>query len=184
MVQTFTLTVNRRPRSVVTEPDRSLLDVLRHEMGLVGPRFGCGTATCGACFVLVDAGAAGRAAAEPRDGGSAPGTVVPSCDRPMWSVDGASVTTVEGLPGLEAGAGRRDDGALHRAQQAVLDEQAGQCAYCLSGILVSAAALLAENPRPSEHDVAEALDRHLCRCGVHPRVVRAVVRAGRAPEPS
>lgn len=152
MAETFTLTVNGVERDVTCAPDRSLLSVLRGELGLVGSRFGCGVGMCGACFVLLK------------------GKPVPSCDTPMWSVAGSEVTTVEGIGG---------DAALHPVQQAFLDEQAAQCGYCTSGILVSAAALLAENPAPDEDQVAAALDRNLCRCGVHGRVVRAVVRAGR-----
>jgi nicotinate dehydrogenase subunit A len=110
---------------------------------------------CGACVVLLD------------------GRPVPSCDTPLWSVAGREVTTVEGLA-----AG----GALHPVQEAFLAEQAGQCGYCLSGILVTAAALLAENPHPDERTVAAALDRHLCRCGAHRRMIRAVLRAGAAPD--
>lgn len=151
MEQTFTLTVNGESHTVTTEPGRSLLDVLRNDLELRGSRFGCGVGLCGACFVLVD------------------GRSVPACDTPMSQADGRSVTTVEGL-----GA----DGTLHRVQQAFLAQQAAQCAYCISGMLVTAAALVAENPSPDEHDVRAALDRHLCRCGVHPRVVRAVVDAG------
>jgi nicotinate dehydrogenase subunit A len=150
--QTFRLTVNGQARAVEAEPDTSLLLVLRNELDLKGARFGCGVGQCGACVVQVD------------------GAVIASCETPMWAVEGKSVVTVEGLaPGED----------LHRVQRAVLEEQAGQCGYCLSGILVSAAALLDRDPRPGEHAVVEALDRHLCRCGVQRRIVRAVVRAGR-----
>lgn len=153
MEQTFTLTVNGESRAVTTQPNRPLLDVLRHDLGLKGARFGCGVGLCGACFVLVD------------------GKPVPACDTPMWSADGTAVTTVEGLG---------ESGSLHPVQEAFLTEQAAQCAYCISGILVSAAALLAQSPRPDEAGVREALSRNLCRCGVHARVVRAIVRAGEA----
>ena len=145
------LTVNGTSRQVDADPDTPLLDVLRGDLGLRGARFGCGLGQCGACFVLVD------------------GRAVPACDTPLWSVEGRSVTTVEGLAA---------DG-LHPVQQALLDEQAGQCGFCLSGMVVSAAALLAEQPQPDEATVAAALDRHLCRCGVQRRVIAAVVRAGR-----
>jgi nicotinate dehydrogenase subunit A len=124
--------------------------VLRNDLDLKGTRFGCGTAQCGACFVLLD------------------GHPVPSCDTPLWSAAGKSVTTVEGLG---------EAGGLHPLQQAFLDEQAAQCGYCTSGVLVSAAALLRRNPSPSEDDVRAALDRNLCRCGSHNRMVRAVLRA-------
>lgn len=145
-------TVNGQPVSVTAEPDTPLLYVLRNDLGLVGTRFGCGLGQCGACFVRVD------------------GRVVSSCDTPLWSVADRSVVTVEGLaPG----------GSLHPVQQALLDEQAAQCGFCISGIAVAAAAFLESNPDPSEEEVAEALDRNLCRCGAHRRIIRAVVRAGK-----
>ena len=149
---TVGLTVNGEPREVTAAPDTPLLHVLRNVLGLRGSRFGCGVGLCGACFVLVEDKA------------------VPSCDTPLWSVDGKTVVTVEGLSG---------DGGLHPVQQAVLDEQAAQCAFCISGILVSAAALLAEDPTPDEPAVVAALERNLCRCGVQRRMITAVVRAGR-----
>ena len=145
------LTVNGTPRQVDAAPDTPLLDVLRGDLGLTGARFGCGMGLCGACFVLVD------------------GRPVPACDTPLWSVEGRAVTTVEGLS---------ENGRLHPVQQAVLDEQAGQCAFCVPGMVVSAAALLAEEPRPDEATVAAALDRHLCRCGIQRRMIAAGVRAG------
>ena len=146
----FQLTVNGAQRSVTCEPDTPLLDVLRHDLGLAGPKFGCGMGQCGACFVHVG----GRARS--------------SCDLPVSAV-GSPVTTVEGLPD--------GDGRLHPVQQAFLDEQAAQCGYCTSGMVVAAAALLAGNPAPAERDVREALEPNLCRCGVHGRVVAAVLRA-------
>jgi nicotinate dehydrogenase subunit A len=150
MSQEFELTVNGRRVRVETDPHTSLLHVLRNELDLKGARFGCGVGLCGACFVQLD------------------GQVVASCDTPMWSAEGRTVVTVEGLaPG---------DG-LHRVQQAFIDEQAAQCGYCISGILVSASALLDKNPAPDEQAVIEALDRNLCRCGVQRRVVRAVLKA-------
>jgi nicotinate dehydrogenase subunit A len=151
------LTVNGRPVTVEANPDTPLLTVLRERLELRGSRFGCGLGLCGACNVLVD------------------GTVVASCDTPVWSVEGRSVVTVEGL-----GAQQGREGALHPVQQALLDHQAAQCGFCISGIAVRAAALLEENPRPSADDVAAALDRNLCRCGVQRRIVRAVVAAGEA----
>src|SRR5262249_46280084 len=131
------------------------LDVLRGELGLCGTRFGCGTEQCGACMVLIDG--------EPSF----------SCARSIESSAGKIVTTVEGLS---------SDDVLSPLQQAFLDEQAGQCGYCLSGILISATALLARNPRPSRGEIAAALDRHLCRCGAHNRIMRAVARAGATME--
>jgi nicotinate dehydrogenase subunit A len=144
--------VNGVRRSVAAGPDTPLLYVLRNDLGLVGSRYGCGTGQCGACFVMVD------------------GKAMPSCDAPLWSVAGKKITTVEGL-----GQG----GELHPVQKALLAEQAAQCAYCISGIAVSAAAFLAKNSNPSEQEVREALDRNLCRCGAHNRVVRAVMRAAK-----
>jgi nicotinate dehydrogenase subunit A len=144
------LVVNGRPVRVTSEGSTPLLSVLRNELGLCGSRFGCGTEQCGACMVLID------------------GEASFSCARPVDSVAGKVVITVEGLA-----EGRR----LHPVQQAILEEQAGQCGYCLSGIIMSAAALLQSNPSPSEAEIKLALDRNLCRCGVHNRVVRAVQRA-------
>jgi len=149
--QIFHLTVNGAQVEVEAEPDTPLLSVLRNDLDLYGARFGCGVGLCGACFVRID------------------GAAVPSCDTPMWSVEHKAVVTVEGLA---------DDARLHPVQQALLDEQAAQCGFCIGGIMVSAATLLDDNPRPDEEAVAEALERHLCRCGVQRRIVRAVVRAG------
>jgi len=145
-----TVTVNGVPTTVDSDPDTPLLHVLRTELGLTGPRFGCGVGLCGACFVLID------------------GKAAPACDTPLWAAEGKTVVTVEGLA---------DGDELHPLQQAFLDEQAAQCAFCVSGVLVSAAALLADNPAPTEADVVEALDRNLCRCGVQRRMVTAVLRA-------
>jgi nicotinate dehydrogenase subunit A len=150
LTETFTLTVNGQVHTVRGAPETTLLHALRGELGLVGTRFGCGSGLCGACFVLLD------------------GKPAPSCDIPLWSAAGNLVTTVEGLAPGEA---------LHPVQQAFLSEQAAQCGYCVSGMMVSAAALLAEQPNPDEAAVVGALDRHLCRCGIHPRAVRAVLRA-------
>jgi len=144
------LSVNHKEVQVQAKADTPLLYVLRNDLGLVGSRFGCGSGRCGACFVLVD------------------GRPIASCDLPIWSVEGKQITTVEGIGG---------DGELHPVQKALIEEQAAQCAYCMSGIAVSAAALLATNRRPTEQEVREALDKHLCRCGSHNRVVRAVLRA-------
>jgi len=146
------LEVNGQRRSVSAGPDTPLLYVLRNDLGLVGSRFGCGNGQCGACFVIVE------------------GKAVPSCDTPLWSVAGKKITTVEGLA---------KGGELHPVQKALLAEQAAQCGYCISGIAVAAAAFLADNQNPSEQQVREALDRNLCRCGAHNRVVRAVLRAAK-----
>jgi nicotinate dehydrogenase subunit A len=144
------LTVNGRVREVDAPEDAPLVHVLRNDLGLQGTRFGCGSGDCGACFVLID----GRLAA--------------SCDTPLWSVAGKSITTVEGLGTPES---------PHALQRAFLAEQAGQCGYCISGIEIAAAALLAANPKPSEDEVRAALAKNLCRCGAHNRMVRAVLRA-------
>jgi nicotinate dehydrogenase subunit A len=144
------LTVNGSVRSVDAKPDTALLYVLRNDLGLVGSRFGCGSGQCGACFVLVD------------------GRPMASCDMPVSFAEGKQITTVEGL-----GA----NGELHPVQRALIAEQAAQCAYCMSGIAVAAAALLATTPKPSEQQVRQALDKHLCRCGSHNRVIRAVMKA-------
>lgn len=150
MSERFRFTVNRAPTEVEASRDTPLLYALRNDLGLKGTRFGCGSGQCGACFVLID------------------GHAAPACDTPLWSAAGKSITTVEGLG---------PSGALHPLQEAFLAEQAAQCGFCTSGILISAAALLANNPRPTENEVRAALDRNLCRCGSHNRMVRAVLRA-------
>ena len=144
------LTVNGADHTLACDPDAPLLDVLRAGLGLAGPRFGCGLGLCGACMVIID------------------GKARPSCDYPARAAEGTKVTTVEGLC---------RDGALHAVQQAFLDEQAAQCGYCTSGMIVTAAALLAANPAPTGQEVREALDGNLCRCGTHRRIVAAVLRA-------
>ena len=135
---------------VDADPDRSLLDILRGPLGMTGPHFGCGSDECGACHVIVGDRA------------------VASCDTPLWSVENKEVTTIEGLGSVER---------PHPLQRAFIAEQALQCGYCFPGILMSAAALLMRNPSPTDADVRAALDRNLCRCGSHNRMVRAVLRA-------
>ena len=132
---------------VDVDPDTPLLYVLRNQLGLQGARFGCGVGLCGACFVHVD------------------GVSVPSCDTPIWSLDGKSVVTVEGI-------------SPHPVQQAFVDRQAAQCGYCVTGIVMTAAALLDRDPHPTPATVTAALDRHLCRCGAQQRMVQAIVEAG------
>jgi nicotinate dehydrogenase subunit A len=151
--ETFTLKVNGVDRQVSAEPNASLVYLLRNDLGLKGTRFGCGSGHCGACTVLVD------------------GNAVQSCDTPLWSAVGREITTVEGL-----GTAERP----HPLQQAFLDEQAAQCGYCISGILMSAAALLQRDRDPSDAEIAAALDRNLCRCGTHVRILRAIRRAAAA----
>ncbi|HVY16006.1 MAG TPA: (2Fe-2S)-binding protein [Rhodopila sp.] len=147
---TLALTVNDRPVTVSADPATPLLDVLRNELDLKGTRYGCGLEQCGACMVLID------------------GVAAYSCAREIGTVAGHAVTTIEGL-------GTPD--APHVLQRAFLEEQAGQCGYCLSGIIVSAAALLARNPSPGRAEIVAALDRHLCRCGTHTRIIAAVRKA-------
>jgi nicotinate dehydrogenase subunit A len=135
---------------VDADPDRSLLDILRGPLQMTGPHFGCGAGECGACNVLVDDHA------------------VTACDTPLWSVADKEITTIEGLGSAQA---------PHPLQRAFIAEQALQCGYCVAGILISAAALLKQNSNPSSVEVKAALDRNLCRCGSHNRMVRAVLRA-------
>lgn len=143
-------TLNGQATSLEVDPDRTLLDVLRNTLGLKASRLGCGLGQCGACTVILGDHA------------------VTSCDTPMWSVAGKSVTTLEGL-------GTRD--APHPLQAAFIEEQALQCGYCTSGMLMRAAALLQRDPQPAESDIKAALEGNLCRCGVQNRVVRAVQKA-------
>ena len=146
----ISLTVNGAARSIDAPETTTLLDVLRNRLGLMGTRYGCGLEQCGSCMVLVD------------------GQPAYACTREVGTVADRKVTTVEGL-GTPA--------KPHPLQQAFLDEQAGQCGYCLSGIIMSAKALLDRNPSPSRADIVAALERHLCRCGAHQRILRAVERA-------
>jgi nicotinate dehydrogenase subunit A len=150
---TTSLNVNGRTVSVtVDDPDTPLLYVLRNELGLHGPRFGCGLGQCGACTVHVD------------------GAAVRSCVTALSSVTGR-IVTLEGLG---------TDAAPHPLQQAFVEEQAVQCGYCINGMIMQAAALLERNPKPSEDAVKAELANNLCRCGTHLRIVRAVLRAGTA----
>jgi nicotinate dehydrogenase subunit A len=152
MPERITLKVNGRDSEVAAQPNTPLLYILRNDLGLKGSRFGCGSGHCGACTVLLD------------------GNAVHSCDTPLWSAAGHEITTIEGLGNLTA---------PHPLQRAFIDEQAVQCGYCINGIIMSAAALLAKKPEPTREDIARALDRHLCRCGTHVRVLRAIQRAAR-----
>jgi nicotinate dehydrogenase subunit A len=152
MTQSIRLNVNGVVRSVEADPATPLLYVLRGPLALTAAHFGCGANQCGACNVMVD------------------GAAVAACDTPLWSVADKDITTVEGLG---------SPGQPHPLQQAFIDEQAMQCGYCVSGVLMSAAALLERKPDPSEAEVREALDRNLCRCGAHNRMVRAVLKAAR-----
>lgn len=145
-------TVNGEAVAPEAQDTAMLLDVLRNTLGLTGSRFGCGAGACGSCMVLVD------------------GAAQPSCTLPLWAVADKAVVTIEGLGTLER---------PHPLQTAMLDQQAGQCGYCLAGIIVNAAGLLQTTPTPSEAAIREALDRNLCRCGAHNRIVRAVLQASR-----
>jgi nicotinate dehydrogenase subunit A len=150
MAQDIALTVNGGRVSVSVEAVTPLLDVLRNRLDLKGTRYGCGLEQCGSCTVLLD------------------GEPIYACSREIGTVAGRSITTIEGL-----GTATRP----HPLQRAFLDEQAGQCGYCLAGILMSAKALLDRDPSPTRADIVAALDRHLCRCGAHPRILRAVEKA-------
>ncbi len=150
---TIDLTVNGLAVTVDTAAATPLLDVLRNELDLKGTRYGCGLEQCGTCMVLID------------------GEAAYSCAREIGSVAGRTITTIEGLGTPEA---------PHPLQRAFLEEQAGQCGYCLSGIIISAKALLDKNPRPSRADIVAALDKHLCRCGPHTRIIAAVQNAAGA----
>jgi nicotinate dehydrogenase subunit A len=152
MKESIRLQVNGTERVVEADAAGVLLDVLRGVLGLTGTRFGCGANQCGACNVLID------------------GKAVAACDTPVWFAVGKDIVTVEGLGSPER---------PHPLQTAFIAEQAMQCGYCISGILISAAALLRRNPDPSETEIRAALDGNLCRCGSHNRIVRAVLRAAR-----
>ena len=151
MPKQFDLSVNGKPVSVSLDNEETpLLNVLRNELGLMGTRFGCGLEQCGCCMVLID------------------GVPEKCCTKPLWSVAGKKIVTIEGLGNA---------GKPHPLQQAFIDEQAGQCGYCLAGILISAKALLDKNPKPARAEIAAALDGNICRCGSHNRIMRAVERA-------
>lgn len=146
------VTVNGQARAIDAPETTTLLEALRNYLGLMGTRYGCGLEQCGCCMVLVD------------------GQPVHACTRELGTVAERSVTTVEGL-----GSAAKP----HPIQQAFIDEQAGQCGYCLSGLVISTKALLDRNPRPSRGEIATALDKHLCRCGSHTRILKAVERAAK-----
>jgi len=147
MKRSISFTLNDAAVTVETEETASLLDVLRDELGLTGPRFGCGAGECGTCAVIID------------------GEDRASCMVEAGNVQGRTVVTVEGI-------GNPD--APHPLQTAFIEKQAGQCGYCLSGLIVGAKALLDRNPSPSRDEIAAALAWHLCRCGVHNRVIEAI----------
>ncbi len=147
MPETISMTVNGREETVRAEPQTPLLYVLRNDLGLAGPKFGCGLGQCGACTVHLD------------------GTAIRSCATPVASARGARVTTLEGLP---------QGGALHAVQQAFIDEQAAQCGYCINGWIMTAAAFLEANPDATEAEIRTGLSGLKCRCGTHLAILRAV----------
>jgi len=144
------LKVNGVSRSVTAEPDTPLLYVLRNDFELNGAKYGCGLSQCGACTVLVD------------------GRAVRSCITPISALEASEITTLEGLGSIDK---------PHALQQAFIEEQAAQCGYCINGMIMTAKALLDHTPKPTEHDVREALAGNLCRCGTHNRIVHAILRA-------
>ncbi len=150
MPNELTISVNGKQHTVQAAPDTPLLYVLRNELGLNGPQFGCGLEQCGACMVLVGANA------------------TQSCKMPVSQVGTSAVTTLEGLS---------EDGELHPVQRAFIEEQAAQCGYCTNGMIITTAALLWQNRHPSDAQARAALDGNLCRCGTHLRILRAVQRA-------
>ncbi len=143
----LTIQVNGKSREVQADAETPLLYALRNDLGMIGTRYGCGLGQCGACTVIID------------------GKPVQSCDVPIAAVVGKQITTVEALG---------SDAAMHPLQQAFIAEQAAQCGYCASGILMSAKALLDVNKDPSDADIRKALEGNLCRCGTHSRILRAI----------
>ena len=147
--------VNGARRAVTADADTPLIYILRNDLKLKGTRFGCGQGVCGCCTVLLD------------------GRSVQSCNTPVSAVEGRTVTTIEGLG---------SSSALHPLQEAFIEEQAGQCGYCLTGIIMGAAALLSRNPSPTDAQIRSELDIHLCRCGSYDRILRAIRRANAEDE--
>ena len=148
---TVTLTVNEKQMSISTDPDRSLLDVLREELHLTGTKYGCGEGRCGACSVLMN------------------GERVLSCVTPVAQADKKNITTIEGLAGGDS---------LHPVQQAFLAEGAMQCGYCTPGMVLTAVALLEKNPNPTDEEISKAMNVNLCRCNGYTKILNAVRRAG------
>lgn len=162
MAERFELTVNETGHTVEAEPDSPLLYVLANDLGMQGPRFGCGLAQCGSCSVLID------------------GVETRSCVTPISTIGARAITTLEGLASWYArqrGLDRPPE--LHPMQEAVVEEQAIQCGYCCNGMIVKAAELLARNTSPSVEQIKTAMNGHLCRCGMYPRIVKAVQAAAR-----
>jgi aerobic-type carbon monoxide dehydrogenase small subunit (CoxS/CutS family) len=155
MREEIRVTVNGRPRVLNVESERTLLDCLRHELDLTGTKYGCGEGQCGACCVLLD------------------GQAVASCVMPVSAAAGKQVTTIEGVARGEA---------LHPVQEAFLRHAAFQCGFCTPGMIIAAVALLREHPRPTDAQIREGLERHLCRCCTYPRILAAIRDAARAME--
>ncbi|MBN2476421.1 MAG: (2Fe-2S)-binding protein [Pirellulales bacterium] len=147
---TVKLTVNGQQKAITTDPRRSLLDVLREDLGLTGPKYACGEGRCGACSVLMD------------------GKRVLSCVTPVSKADNTTIVTIEGLA---------KDGSLHPVQEAFLEEGAAQCGYCTGGMILTAVALLQENPHPTDRDIAEGMNGNICRCNGYPKIHGAIRRA-------
>jgi nicotinate dehydrogenase subunit A len=148
----ISLTVNGKSRVVDTDPSTPLLYVLRDDLGLNGPKFGCGLSQCGACTVILD------------------GNTARSCSIPITAARNRKITTLEGLGSVAN---------PHRLQKAFIEEQAAQCGYCMNGIVMTAKVLLDKNPHPTDLQIKQALQSNLCRCGSHLRVIRAIKRAAR-----
>ncbi len=153
MDQTFSFTVNGQKKSVTADPDRPLLEVLREDLQLIGPKLGCGEGQCGACTVLLG------------------GKTVFSCITPLSEAEGQSIVTIEGLSSGDS---------LHPVQEAFLAEGAFQCGYCTPGMIMAAAALLRETPNPSDAEIRSGMEKHICRCCGFPKIQSAVKRAASA----
>ena len=153
MPQPIELQINGQRHSVLADPDVSLLSILRDDLGLTGAKYGCGEGQCGACTVLIG------------------GTARRSCITPISAAVGKSITTIEGL---------EQASRLHPVQQAFLDAEAFQCAYCTSGMIMSSVALLQQNSNPTQSEIEQSLQGNICRCGTHPRILEAVTNAAKA----
>ena len=162
MAEELKIRVNERAETVMVDPDTPLLYVLANDLGLKGPRFGCGLAQCGSCSVLAD------------------GVEIRSCVTLVAAVEGKAITTLEGLPALYARRRRlTETPALHPLQQAMIDEQAPQCGYCYNGMIIKGAELLFQVAEPADADIRQHMNGHLCRCGSYPRVMKAIKLASR-----
>jgi aerobic-type carbon monoxide dehydrogenase small subunit (CoxS/CutS family) len=160
MSEKLSFRLNGQSQTVSVDPDTPLLYVLAGDLALKGPRFGCGLAQCGSCSVLMD------------------GAEIRSCVTPVSAIEGREITTLEGLPdwyAAERKLGKAPD--LHPVQQAMIDEQAIQCGYCYNGMIVKAAELLSQTPKPSDAEIKSHMNGHICRCGTYPRIVKAIKRA-------